>query len=271
MSIPTTILALLDKADAGYKTAEALARQARWAEMTALLTAAGDLTFILKLATALQSSQAQTAPDAINFAAAQPLLQALDNAYLLPLGWATLDAYLTVQNAAPFTALVGPNAAYLVWLYRSNGSKWRGKKTPTLLMTPGNVFAPVTALGTATVGAGGAVTFTDGAAIRTTNDTTTGIQGYTPAPGVLATVTTPVNGTLTVQVTYNGLNAAGGAVTGRHGTLVLDGLGVGATATMTLQAAGDRISDVTALAATGSPTATAGAFGLASVLERVTA
>ena len=82
-----------------------------------------------------------------------------------------------------------------------------------------------------------------------------------------------ISGTLSAHITYSGQSSTGGAITGHVGTLVLDSLAAGTTTLSTAwtpQTAGDRISAVTAIASTGSPTATAGTFQIQSQIERVT-
>lgn len=180
----------------------------------------------------------------------------------------TLDQYLTTLNATPFTALIGPNCAYLYWLYATNALK-----TGTALLTPGNIFAPATTLGTATIGAAGAVTFTGGASIPTVNVPATPLQGYAPALAIAATATVAVNGTESIHVTYNGQTSAGVPFTGHVGTLVVDSLALGVTTLSTAwtpAATGERVSAITAMVVTGSPTATAGAITIKTAIERVT-
>jgi hypothetical protein len=365
-----TLLGLLDKIDAGDMTGHSLARQQKWSEMSSLLAGCGDLTFIGKTYRQLAASQQQAPPDRIGFGVSQPFLRTLEAAYLSGVaGFATLDAYLTAQNTAtPFTTLVGPNLAYLYWLVKSNGSSWKGNKTPTAstyMLSPRNVFAPTTTFSASSVGAGGAITagltgnviqaanaagvvqtltgtatagayavtlggqtasiafnasaaavqaaltglglpsltglsctggplgtapvpcaltgaltgVTEGTILADSSAATGGVltvqdttQGYAPARGLQATATVAINGSLSVHVTYSGTNAAGGAIAGQVGTLVLDTLAAGATTASgawTPATAGDRIYSVTAIAYL-SGTATAGDFALQSIIERVT-
>src|SRR5579875_2243408 len=122
MSVLTAILATMDKIDSGYRSSEDAARQAKYQDVPALLLASGDLTFATKLSNAITASITAATPDKLNFEAAQPLLQVLENAYLAKNGYsaaqAKLDAYLSAQNTpAPFQQMVGPNAAYVYWLW----------------------------------------------------------------------------------------------------------------------------------------------------------
>ncbi len=171
-----------------------------------------------------------------------------------------LDQYATYQNGLTrYSFLVSPNIALLQWLYNNQQGP--------LLMQPGNVYAPATALGTATVGAGaGAVAFAAGGVIPTVNTPASGQQGYTPARGAAANVTASVNGTLTVTLTASGWDANGNPVTGRNWTAVLGNMAAGQSVSLTPAVTGDRISQVTA--ASGAGTATAGAFSLMSLTER---
>jgi hypothetical protein len=176
----------------------------------------------------------------------------------------SITAWATAQNLAVLdSVLFHPNTAQQSLLYNNNNG--------ALLLNPGNVFAPQTNFGAATVGAAGAITYTDASSIPTVNNPTTGSiqQGYTPSTGLTVKVTTVVNGTLVATVTFNGRTAGGAVVTGRTGTLTLSSLALGATATMVPTVAGDRIAHVVSIVATGTPTATAGAFTVDSVLERV--
>ena len=127
-------------------------------------------------------------------------------------------------------------------------------------MTAPNVFAPVTALGTATVGAGGAVTFVAGSSILTVSDTVGGVQGYAPAKGAIITGTTLVNGTLTLSITYNGQSSAGVPFTGHSSTVVVDNLAVGATVTYT-PAGGERIGQSRRSRRAAAPRRRRGRFG----------
>ena len=92
-------------------------------------------------------------------------------------------------------------------------------------------------------------------------------QGYVPAKGVSLTVTTAINGTLTVTLTGNGTTAAGATVTGRTWTGTLSSLAAGSVVVLTATTTGDRINHVTAIVGAGA--ATAGAFTVNSVIERV--
>lgn len=344
----TAILAILDKIDASYLTSDLSTRSTKYSDMTALLTGSGNLDLILATGAGLETSQSQTVVDKDHWAASYPLFVALDR-YFIGLGFAGLDSYLAAQNATAYTMLMGPNAAYLYWLYLSNLSRWTGAKTGSKLLTPSNVFAGVSTYGSATIGAGplsaititsggtgytsapavtftggggsgaaatatitgGVVTaitltsvgsgytsaptvvltgggysaiatatavpalvaFTAGAGIRSVNDSTDGYQGYAPASIIEATATEAVNGTESISVTYSGWDSAGASFAGHIGTLVVDFLALNATTASgawTPQASGERVGLITTLAASGSPTATAGTITINSVVERVT-
>ena len=224
----------------------------------------GNEAFILRMASAADAMVSAAQPDVVNRSIYNGFFQAL-NSYLSSQGsrpqppYSNLDTFLTSLNTgAAYTALVSPNTAYLQWLYNS--------KQPTLLMQPANVYAPLTALGTAVVGAGAALTLTASTGIRTVNDVAGGLQGYAPSKGVTALITAPITGTCAVILTASGWNAQGQPVVGRTWTAALDNKAAGQSVVFVPTAAGDRISLVTAL--TGAGTAASGAFSLQSVTER---
>ena len=263
------LLGALDGVAASVRTADDAARSSRLtAAATALkgdgvsILGCGDLAAMVALAGPLLSVAGQFAPAAVQ-AEYRALLSACDG-YLRANGGAGtwtggLNSYLAYQNTlTPFSALADPRLAALYAAY-VNGAAGQ-------LLTATNVFAPQTTFGAATVGSGaGAVTYVSAAAIPTAN--VGSVQGFTPAPGVTANVTTAINNTLTITVTGNGVSSAGVAFTGHTWTGSLSSLGAGASVALTPGVAGDRISAVTACA--GSGAATAGAFSLVSVLERV--
>ena len=276
---PSQILAYLDVIQGSSFTADAAARLSALQGLPGLLVGgdgspgntqygAGDGPFILGAYPPFQSMIAAAQPDTIS--------KSIYNGFFFWLdGWfaantaalkvenrpaVTLDLYASYQNAqARGIFLVGPGVAALYFLFRS--------KTAAALMTPGNVFAPVTQFGAATVGANAAVAYVSQASIRTANDAVNLLQGYTPAPGLSASVTTAIGGTLTITVVASGQDAGGNAVAGRTWTAVLDNLAAGtAPVALTPQVPGDRISQVTAV--TGAGTAASGAFTLTSAFER---
>lgn len=269
----------LDHVEASWRNTDAPARQAVLAGMTAALVGgdgtsghtqygAGDLTFITRMAPAVQSMQNAAVPDTLQQGIYNTFFQTLDG-YLsanAPAGQGNLDLYLSARNTpTPYTQMVGPRTADLYWLYKSGGTRTAGT-----LLTPGNVYPPVTALGTATVGAAGVITWTPGAAIPLVNGSAPPSQGYAPAIGALITITAAINGTLSLTATVTGRSSAGATVTGQLWTATLDGLGVGATAALVIPAGitGQRITQITACAKTGSPTATAGVFTVSSTMDR---
>jgi len=92
-------------------------------------------------------------------------------------------------------------------------------------------------------------------------------QGFTPTKGLTANVTTTINDTFTVQVTFDGWSSAGAVVTGHTATATLDNLTAGQSASFSMTTSGDRIRHITAVASTAGA-ATAGAFTLDSLIER---
>lgn len=95
-----------------------------------------------------------------------------------------------------------------------------------------------------------------------------GAQGYCPVADLRANVTVNINNTLTITVTGKGWDAAGVAHTGRTWTIVLDNLNAGQHADATPTIGGDRLAQITGVAISAGA-ATAGAFTLDSVLERI--
>jgi len=266
------LLLILDKLAASYRTAESQAQSNILAGLelliiggdgtTSTIYGTGDNAFILKTVSTADAMVTNSSPDIRNGAIYTPFMSTIAS-YLSSVGgsnYSNLDNYATYQNGiTPNSFLVHPNAAYLQFL--------NNNKQGIQMMQPGNVFAPLTTFGTVAVGAAGSTTFTHLADILSANAPTSKLQGYTAAPGVQAQVTTAVNGTLTITVTGTGQNAAGAAVSGRTWTGVLSSKTVGQVVTLTPTIAGDRIYSVTGVSGTG--TATAGAFNLNSVLERV--
>ncbi len=279
-ALSSHVLALLDTIQASYVTAEAAARLAALAALPGILVGGdgspgntqygfGSGPAIVSGYPPLQAMIAQAQPDLINKSIYTGFFSWLDGyfaantASLIGPGGkpaVALDLYASYQNAQQRSSfLVGPGVAALYFLYRV--------KSAASLMTPGNVFAPVTRFGTATVGANAALAYTSLAAIRTANDTVNLLQGYTPAPGLSAFVTAAITGTLTITVVANGQDAAGNAVTNRVWTAVLDNLAAyAAPVPLVPQNAGDRISQVVTV--TGAGTAAGGAFTLTSTFER---
>ena len=225
---PTKILGLLDVIQASYFTAEALARLAALQTLTSLLVGGdgspgntqygvGVGSVIVSGYPVMQAATAQAQPDLIQKGIYTGFFSWLDGyfanstAALLAPGnkpAVALDLYASYQNAQTFGSFrVGPGVAALYFLYRV--------KAAASLLAPGNVFAPVTQFGTALVGQNAAVVYTAQAVIRTANDTVNLLQGYTPAPGLSAAVTSAVGGTLTITVTANGQDAAGNAAANR--------------------------------------------------------
>lgn len=269
---PAKLLPILDIVGASYRTTDLRATAAQLTGVGALIYGdgvavygTGNEKFILRMASAADGMVDAAQPDVVNRGIYNGFFTAL-NSYLSSQGsglgagaYSNLDGYLTALNlAAPYAALVSPNTAYLQWLYNS--------KQPTLLMQPANVYAPETTLGTSAVGAGAALTLTTASSIPTANDGTNGVQGYAPAPGVTAQVTADVGGTLSVTLTASGRNAQGQSVAGRTWTAHLDNLAAGQSAAFVPQVAGDRISQITAIAGQGS--AGGGAFSLQTTTDR---
>lgn len=265
---PAKLLAILDIVGTSYREANlqatALALAGVGAQIYgdgAAVYGTGNEAFILRMASAADGMIEAATPDKVNLAIYGGFFAAL-NSYLSSAGgsaYSNLDTYLSSLNkAVPYAALASPKAAYLQWLCSS--------KRAQFMMQPGNVYAPPTTLGTAIVGAGAGVTLTTAGSILTISDTVKGLQGYTPAPGLTAQVTTAMSGTLTVTLTASGWNAQGQPVAGRTWTAQLDNLAAGQSAAFVPQVAGDRISAVTAIAGQGS--AGSGAFTLQSVTDR---
>ena len=278
--LPSKILSYLDVIQSSYFTAEDLARLAALQTLPGVIVGgdgsagntqygAGDGPFIVSGYPPVQAMIAQAQPDLINKSIYTGFFSWLDGYFanntagLLAPGnkpAAALDLYASYQNAQVRNSfLVGPGVAALYFLYRV--------KAAASLMTPSNVFAPVTQFGAATASAGAAVAYVNAASIRTANDTVNLLQGYTPAPGLFAALTTAITGTLTITATASGQDAGGNAVTNRIWTAVLDNLPAGAApVALVPQNAGDRISQVTSV--TGAGSAGAGAFTLTSAFER---
>lgn len=266
------LLIILDGLAASFRQADLAAATARVASTqvnvvggdgtTSTIYGTGDEAFILKVAPAIDAAALALIPDTVNKQAYSiPMSAIADWLHTTDGGnFANLDTYATAQNMSSYgTWLTAPNLAYIYFLYNAK----------LLMMSPGNVFAPATTFGTALVGGTGAITYTSGSNIATVNNAPSGTQGYVPSPGVTATITVATNGSLLVTVTGDGVSATGVPFTGHTWTVDLSTLSIGTVATFTPTVAGDRISAVTACVSTGTPTATAGAFTLASVLERV--
>lgn len=274
MTTLSTNLALLDKIAAAYRTNDLNQAANTLSGLPTLIRGGDGVTStvygfgqdgpILKILPAAEAVIAASAPNVILAGQYRPIMAAFAS-FASDLGYASFNAYLSAQNTpTPYRALIHPNAALVNWLFTGQSG--------TLLLSPGNVFAPLTTFGTANVGTGaGAVAYTNLSSIPAVNVVSPTLgqstQGYTAAPGVTANITATVNGTLTVTLTANGQNAAGAVVTGRTWTAVLSSAAAGATVTFTPAVAGDRIAAITA--ASGSGAATAGAFTLNSVLERI--
>lgn len=274
------VLALTDVVQASYFPDEAAARLSALMALPGLLVGGdgspgstqygfGNGPAIVSGFPVLQAMLAQAQPDLINKSIYTGFFSWLDSyfanntATLLAPGnkpAVALDLYASYQNAQTrYSFLVGPGVAALYFLYRV--------KAAASLMTPSNVFAPVTQFASVTVGAGAAVAFISQGSIRTANDPVNLLQGYTPAPGLSASVTAAIGGTLTITVKASGQDAAGNAVTNRLWTASLDNLAAGAVAVpLTPAVPGDRISQVTAV--TGAGSAGSGAFTLTSAFER---
>lgn len=278
---PQRLLPILDAEGASVRTADFQLAANTLAGVPLLITGgdgvtstvygSGDESFINDMGPVTDAQVAQSSPLARLAAFYAPWMSKLGNHLAkagagIPAGsppapaFGNLDQYASYQNGLTrYSFLVSPGVALLQWLY--NGQQG------ALLMQPGNVFAPATALGTATVGAAaGAVAFAPGSVIPTVNAPASGQQGYTPAKGAAASVTAPVNGTLTAAFTANGWDANGNVVTGRTWTATLSGLAAGQSVNLAPAVAGDRISAI--VSAAGSGTATAGAFSLMSLTER---
>jgi hypothetical protein len=264
---PTVILGLLDSIDASYRTSDAALRLTSVQGMPAKLGTVIDVAtmgLVHDLNDSINAVLAAAQPDAINGGIYTNFFNKLaqEISGLAISGVTNLNQYATYQNtASAHSFLIAPNSGSLFYLSVS--------RKPALILSAGNVFAPKTTLGTATVGAAGVVTFTAGSTILQASDTTLGIQGYAPPTTVLITGTTLINGTLTVTITYSGQTSAGGAVSNHTVNAVIDNLAVNATVSVTMPSS-ERIASISAIAKNGSPTATAGAFSISTVLERVT-
>jgi hypothetical protein len=272
-SIPQSLLTELQAAAATMATLEE--NMVGDDGISGTLYGAGDQKFIATVAGVAGTIAAQMAVNNDILAKHGRMIQTY-NSYLAGVGQSVLvagqpaftniDSYLSYVNnpalgGALYAGLVSPNFALIWFLFNLQAA--------TGLMSPGNVYAPATTLGTVLVGPGaGAIAFTDGASIRTVNDGAGGLQGYTPAPAVQVDVTVAINGTLTIHMTGNGQDATGAPFVGHIWTGVLDNFGVGDSLMLTPAAAGDRISDTTGVAAVVGGTATTGAFSLASVPDR---
>ncbi len=273
-AIVSTLLSITDKIAAAYRVNDLSQAANILAELPTLIRGGDGVTStvygfgqdapILALLPAAESLIAGSAPNVILAAQYRGFLSALGG-YASSLKFPTFDAYLTSFNTpVPFQALVHPNFALLNWLFNNQQGP--------LLMSPGNVFAPQMTFGTALVGSGaGNIAFSHLSDIPSANVVNVvagqSTQGYTAAPGVGAMVSQSVNGTLTVTLIGFGQNAAGAAVTGRTWTAVLDNAAAGSTIAFVPAHAGDRLHGITSLSGQGA--ATAGAFVLNSVLERV--
>jgi hypothetical protein len=279
MSFAATTLAITDIAAASYRVADLTQMATRLAGLpdkpgvpdkirggdgvTSTTYGYGQDQPILKLLPAAEAMIAAAAPDVVLKGIFGPFVSALQGV-VSSMGYTSLDAYATARNAAaPYSFLFAPNFALINFLYNSQIGR--------LLLSPGNVFAPQTLLGIATVGAGATLTYTDLAQIPTTNAVPAppalAQQGYTPAPGVNALIGAPVNATLTATLTASGWDAGGRPVAGRLWTANLGNQAAGATVSFVPAHAGDRIARITALAGAGA--ATSGAFNIQTVAERV--
>jgi hypothetical protein len=277
---PVKFLSYLDKIAASRRTAEAAARLAVLQGMVPILIGgdgsaghtqygAGDGTFITTLNGPTIAMLTAASPDKVESGVYSAWLSAVaayirTNASAMmvgPLPVTTLDLYASYQNSLTRDSfLLSYDLAYLQFL--------AGNSAPSLMLSPGNVFAPITTFGAATVGASAAITYTAGAAPNSIPTANAGaVQGYTPAPSIKALITTTIGGTLTITVTGTGRTAAGALVSGRTWTGVLDSAASGATITLTPTVAGDRIASVVSVAGAGA--AGSGAFTLQSVLERI--
>lgn len=265
VAFASTLLAILDNLAASYRTNELNLAANTLAGLPVLIRGGdgvsstvygfGQDTPILELLPAADQLIASFVPAKILDALYRPIFTKIDGV-LIGMGYASLNVYLASLNAsAPASYLVHPNAALLYYLYKNQQG--------ALLLSPGNVFAPQTAFGQSVVGPGaGAVAYTDLSAIPSANTTspTPGMsaQGYTGSKGIALLVTTVVNGTLVVTAA----TASGVTWTGDIGNKA-----AGQTVLMTPGTTGTRAYHVTGV--TGSGTATAGAFQVNSVLERV--
>ena len=175
-----------------------------------------------------------------------------------------LDTYASYQNSlAPGSFRVLPQIALLQFIYNARqGSR---------LMKPANVAAPVTHLGSGSVGqnsggANAAVVWTPDSSVRLVNDAGAALQGYSAAKGAAVRVTQMITGTLTLTVTASGQDSTGAIVGGRTWTAVLDNAAAGTVVPLVPGVAGDRIASVPM--ATGAGAATAGGFDVVTVNER---
>lgn len=274
MSVNSTNLKIFDKIAASYHVQEMNATVNTLAQLPDLIRGgdgAASLTYgfgsdspILLWLPAADGTVAALAPNILIAAQYKQLMSAAAK-QASNQGFSSLDKYLSSINAAaPFSGLVHPNFALISYAV-NNGQG-------TLLLSPGNVFAPLTTFGSAAIGpAAGAVTFQPGSVIPAANVVNSSayqsLQGYTAAPGAAANITATINGTLTLTLTATGQNAAGQAVTGRVWTAVLDNAAAGTTVPFVPAVAGDRIYSAAGIAGAGA--ATAGAFSVSSVVERV--
>lgn len=270
--LPSKLLTFFDDLAASYRAADLAAQSARLAASqidlsggdgsTSTVYGTGDEVFNEAVGPALRGAIAYFAPDTVNkngysgvYNSIAGWLAGTDGG-----GYASIDAYLTAQNTpTKYQYLVAPNTAIEYWLYSSKN----------LMLSPGNVFAPLTTFGTATVGGSGVITFTAGSIINQANNVGAGAQGYTPSLGIACVITTTINGTLVITVTGNGVTSAGVTFTGHTYNITLSSATAGQTISLNPLTSGDRISQVTAIAKSGSPSATAGAFTVNSILERV--
>jgi len=274
MSVSTVNLKIFDKIAASYHSAEMnetvntlaqLPDLIRGGDGTASLTYGfGADSPILLWLPAADGTVAALAPNILIAAQYKQLISAAAK-QASNQSFSSLDKYLTAMNAAAlFSGLVHPNFALISYVV-NNGQG-------TLMLSPGNVFAPITQLATGVVGpAAGVVTFQKAGAIPAANVISgtayQSLQGYTAAPGAALSITAAINGTLTLTLTTTGQNAAGQAVSGRTWTAVLDNAAAGVTIVFVPAVAGDRIYSAAGIVGAGA--ATAGAFSINSMLERV--
>jgi hypothetical protein len=270
VSTASVLLAITDRLAASYRTTEINLTANALASLPELIRGGdgttGHTTYgfgadqpILTLLPAAEGMIAAASPDVVQTGIYSGFVSSLQSE-AVKLGYSGFDAYATsVNTSARFSFLVHPNFALLYWLYRS--------KLAGSLLSPSNVFAPLTTLGTLTVGAGaGSVTFTHVNDVPTVNAPTQ--QGYTPAPNGQSLVTTTINGTLTLTITGSGIDSGGVTRTGRTWTCVLSSVAANAApVNWTPTIAGDRIASVQSVS--GSGTATAGAVTLQTALERI--
>jgi hypothetical protein len=269
---PTAVLPFTDAVGGTYRSTDDAARLSAIQGLVSAMPAVTNddtLGFAVRVGPGIILSETAAAPDALTYSAVAGVMNALQ-AELSANGaglYSTVAGYAAYQNGlAAYTCLYSPRFALVHWIWGTGG-----RRTPAALLPASSVFAPATALGTATVGAAGAVTFTPGSSILTVSDTTGGVQGYAPSKGVTATAGTAVSGTEVIAVTYNGWDSTGAPFVSHVGHLDVSSLAGGATTAPTAwtpQSPGDRVSLISAMAVSGSPTATSGTLTFNSIVER---